>query len=49
MNHTLKQGRYLLRLHTMEPVCRKTALKLLNRIKLDPPAIPSWAELWRIA
>ena len=47
MNHTIRQGSYTIRQHHLDPVCRKTALSIARRTKLNPPPVPKWADIWR--
>lgn len=45
MNHHLGHRH----IHRIEPICPKTAVRIARRIPLNPPPIPTWAQIWRTA
>ena len=44
MNHTIRQGSYTIRQHFMDGACRKTALSIAHRTKLNPPPYRGLAD-----
>lgn len=45
MNHTIGTRH----IHRIEPISKRSAIRIAKHIPLNPPPRPSWAQLWRLA